>query len=115
MITKDDFDQLQVNFDQAPEGFIAIHAYKKGKGCRYFEVPYEWIDYDNFFDKVLERANVAWQKIPIDNAGKCNVCTHGFLSFHWLYKGKYFCRFCGTHYDRDGRFTIVTRSILENR
>ena len=110
-----DLDQLQINFQQAPDGFIAIHAYKKekGKGCKYFEVPEEWLEHDDFFDMVYKEALIQWKKPKMITLEKCPVCTHAFLSFHWLYKGKYFCRWCGSHYDRDGAKVIVTRRLGE--
>ena len=108
---KDWFDGFQINWLQAPEGFLGIHAQKMDVGCRYFEIPVEWIELDNFFDLVYEQAQKEWKKKQPENNGACQVCTHRFLPFHFRYKGKMFCRWCGSHYYlKDGK-QIITRSI----
>jgi hypothetical protein len=107
------WDQLQVNFFQAPEGFVAIHAYKKGNGCTYFEIPYKWINEPDFFERVYKMSLEKWKTRMPKISEKCSVCAHPFMAFHFRYKGKYFCRYCGTHYDIDGTKIIVTRRLSD--
>jgi hypothetical protein len=115
MIDPDWWDQLQVNFYQAPDGFIAIHAFKKFKGCAYFEVPEEWIENNNFFERVYEKSVEMWNNMPVVTTRPCPVCNRTVSSFRFRYKGKYFCLNCGSHYELSKGFVKITRSILETK
>ena len=112
MIKEDWFKYMQINFDQAPDGFVAIHASKDHR-CKYFEVPEEWLERDDFFDMIYEKALKLWEKPDREVRSKCPICHHLFFEFHWLYKGKYFCRWCGSHYDREQWWAVITRGIYE--
>ena len=112
---RDWFEQLQINFQQSPDGFIGIHAKGKDKHCVYFEVPYAWVEDDDFFGLVYEQAKIHWEENPKNMPAKCPVCNHAYMRFHFQYKGDKFCRWCGSHYVLDGARVIITRSILETR
>jgi len=107
------WDQLQVNFVQAPDGFVAIHAYRKGDGCTYFEIPEEMINEPDFFNQLYDMSVEKWKTRMPKVVDKCPVCAHPFMAFHFRYKGKLFCRYCGSHYDVDGPHVIVTRRISD--
>jgi hypothetical protein len=106
------FHRLQVNFHQSPDGFVAIHAYRYGKGCRYFEVPFEWTEDDDFFGMIYERAQEEWEKKEIQGPTTCPICLHPYINtFHFRYKGHYFCRWCGSHYKIEKGKIVITRRI----
>ena len=105
---KDWFERLQINMQQAPDGFVGIHAWKKGETCSYFEVPLEWVYLPDFWARVHEKALEAWKKaVPIHGTPKCPICGRNHLPFHLRYKGKMFCRWCGSHFYIDKRGRIV--------
>ena len=108
---RDWFDHFSINWLQAPDGFLGIHADKKGFGCVYFEVPTDWQERDDFFEQVYKVAMKEWVRPKEIAPAECLVCTRKFLPFHFRYKGKLFCRWCGSHYKLDGSKQVVTRSI----
>lgn len=118
-IKEDWFDHLQVNFLQAPEGFLGIHAHKLGYGCVYFEVPMAWMKSDDFFGLVHEQALKEWAMNEIKKdtdllnpiKEKCPVCKHSMMAFHFRYKGRFFCRYCGAHYEVVNHKVIITRRL----
>ena len=107
------WDQLQVNFFQAPDGFVAIHAYRKGDGCTYFEIPEAMIHEPDFFEKLYELSLEKWKVRMPKISEKCSVCAHPFMAIHYSYKGKFFCRNCGSDYDIDDTKKIVTRRLSD--
>ena len=108
---RDWFDGFQLNWLQAPDGFLGIHAAKRGLKCVYFEVPLELADRDDFFELIYEQAKVEWETPDEKYPSRCKVCNQRLLRFHFRYKGKLFCRWCGSHYYLDGVRQVVTRSI----
>jgi ribosomal protein L37AE/L43A len=114
-LQKNWFERLQINFNQAPEGYIGIHAWKAGTFCVYFEVPQEWADSEDFWGLVYERARKEW---AIGRKGKyvsicCPVCKRTFWPFKQRYKGVMFCNWCGSYYKLDGYKVTIIRSILD--
>jgi hypothetical protein len=112
-LQKDWFERFQINFNEAPDGFLGIHAWKKGVACRYFEVPLEWADSDDFWGLLYERALAEWETEEFVFSLSCPICGRNCNLFHLRYKGKMFCRWCGSHYKLVGGKIIVTRSIIE--
>jgi hypothetical protein len=110
-LKKNWFDRIQLNFKQAPEGFIGVHAFKLDKYCEYFEVPLDWLEYDEFFGMVYERTKELWDGEHKHLQIICPICGHTFLPFHFRYKGCMFCRWCGSHYYLKGTKVVITRSI----
>ena len=108
---KDWFDHFSMNWLQGCEGMLGIHADKNGFGCVYFDVPMEWTERDDFFELVYKCAMKEWLMPRETGPDHCTVCMHRFLPFHFRYKGKLFCRWCGSHYYLDGVRQVVTRSI----
>ena len=110
-LQKDWFERFQINFNEAPEGFLGIHAWRKGTECKYFEVPLEWTDSEDFWGLVRERAHEEWKYPEYGSILFCPACQRNCNVFHLRYKGKMFCRWCGSHYIlKDGQVEI-TRMI----
>ena len=117
MIEMDWFDQLQINYIQAPVGFIGVHAYKKFNGCAYFEVPNEWENEPDFLERIYEISKEEWEKKkknPTLHAAYCPVCKRRQLGFDFRYHGKKFCRWCGSWYENDGKKITIIRRIDES-
>lgn len=112
-LQKDWFDRLQINFNQAPDGLIGIHAYKEDKWCEYFEVPVEWLESDDFFSMIYDKTRELWAGQHKRLQIICPVCQHTFLPFHFRYKGNLYCRWCGSHYTMNGNKPepVITRVI----
>lgn len=108
MLDKNWFDRVQINWNEAPEGFISIHAMKFGETCVQFELPAEWLTQPDFWDKVHEIALEKW-KTPPNLDVLCPVCSRKFKRFQFRYKGRMFCRFCGSHFTMDGDKVTITR------
>ena len=110
-LQKDWFERFQINFNEAPEGFLGIHAWKKDKLCKYFEVPLEWTDSEDFWGMVYERAQKEWE-VPFElDKLYCPVCSRICYEFHLRYRGKMFCRWCGSHYELVDGKVKMTRII----
>jgi hypothetical protein len=112
-IQSDWWDQLQINFYQAPDGFIAIHSFKKPYGCKYFEVPDEWLQDDDFFIKVYERSIIERERRKVKLGMPCPICKRS-IDFIFRYKGRFFCLNCGSHYEVIRGIIKITRSILDS-
>lgn len=107
------FDQLQVNWAQAPDGMLGIHAYKKGRGCVYFEVGDDILEQQDMFLILYGISLGMWDKLKNEQPDKCPVCHRQFQMFEFRYKGHIFCRRCGSWLEFDGKKCKVIRSILE--
>jgi hypothetical protein len=112
-LRKDWFERFQINFNEAPDGFLGIHAWKKGVLCKYFEIPLEWANQDDFWGMVYRKVLLEWEDAEATTRIACPVCGRYCMEFHLRYKGRTFCRWCGSHYklSEDGRI-VITRSIL---
>jgi hypothetical protein len=107
------FDQLQINFNQAPIGMLGIHAYKEKKGCVYFEVPETWMNGEDFFRLVYAEAQLEWAKVKKEQEQLCPVCLRSLLGFQFRYRGQIFCRTCGSWLSlKDGKYILV-KSIIK--
>jgi hypothetical protein len=104
------FDQLQINFEQAPPGFVGIHAMKNQRGCVYFELPESVVTAPDMFEQIYRRALLEWDWVANNHPGNpaaCPVCNWSFMSFHFRYKGHLFCRHCGSYYRISGSRAIT--------
>lgn len=113
-LEKDWFDQLQINWEQAPNGFIGIHAMKTGKGCAYFEMPAGVLDAPDMFEQIYRRALLEWDWMHNNHPGrpdKCPVCGWAMMNFDFRYKGILFCRHCGSWYRIAGMRAVILKSI----
>ena len=103
-------DHIIFNLKVGNKEEVLMNVYLTGDATKSIYMPIKDFDKD-FFKKVCEKAKEV-KSIP-PHKHTCEVCGANRVTFLRNYGKRWFCGFCGTHYDIvDGKLVLLSKIVV---